>query len=201
MQPIGAVDQHGPHLPLVADSLVVEAVATRLEQATDVALLPTLAYGKSNEHEWAPGTIVLSTTTLIGLLTDIGRSIHRMGARTLVFLNGHGGNTAVLSTVARDLHVELGLLTYVVHPFLAYAGTSDVDPLDFHAGHSETSVVLHLDPELVHTDRLESNVTDAPGRHVGLVGSVGSAGAATSSATAAARSATRRPPRPTTVRR
>jgi creatinine amidohydrolase len=84
----------------------------------------------------------------------------------------HGGNNAVLSTVARDLHVELGLLTYVVHPFLAYVGTSTIDPLDFHAGHSETSVVMHLAPHLVHPDRATANMPDAPGRHVGLEGTV-----------------------------
>ncbi len=172
VQPIGAVEQHGPHLPLVADTLVVDAVATRVEQVAQIGLLPTLIYGKSNEHEWSPGTMVLSTPTLIGLLTDVGRSVHRMGARTLVFLNGHGGNSAVLSTVARDLHVELGLLTYVVHPFLAYGGSSETDPLDFHAGHSETSVVMHLAPDLVHLDRSRSNGPTDPGAHVGLTGTV-----------------------------
>lgn len=173
VQPIGAIEQHGPHLPLVADALVVDAVATRLEvRRPDIALLPTLSYGKSNEHQWAPGTVVLSTATLLGLLTDVGNSVSAMGARNLVFLNGHGGNNAILSTVARDLHVDAGLATYVVHPFLAYVGTSTEDPLDFHAGHSESSVVAHLAPDLVHLERGSANVPAKSGRHVGLTGSV-----------------------------
>lgn len=175
VQPIGAVEQHGPHLPLIADTLVVDAVATRAERACEIALLPTLAYGKSNEHQWSPGTVVLSTATMLSLLDDIGRSVSAMGAETLVFLNGHGGNNALLATVARDLHVATGLRTYVVHPFLAYVGSSDTDPLDFHAGHSESSVLLHLAPELVHPELARPNgPTDhaETGEHVGLTGTV-----------------------------
>ena len=79
LQPLGAVEQHGPHLPLHTDLLIADRVAAaavdRVGDELDVWLLPSLAYTKSNEHAWAPGTIWLSATTVLAVLDDIGRSI------------------------------------------------------------------------------------------------------------------------------
>ena len=178
IQPIGAVEQHGAHLPLVTDTLVVgegaEAAVERCGDELDAWLLEPLPYGKSNEHEWAPGTVTVSTTVLLGLLSDVGRSVARTPARKLVFLNGHGGNISVLSTAARDLRVDLDLATYVIHPFFAYEGMAERDQLDFHAGESESSVVAHLRPNLVRWDKA---VADGPenlgdNEHLRLDGSV-----------------------------
>ena len=107
VQPLGAIEQHGPHLPLNTDEIVATAVAEatveRVGEKLDVWLLPTLTYTKSNEHAWAPGTIWLSATTMLSVLDDIGRCVSRTNAQKLVFLNGHGGNSALLNIVNREL--------------------------------------------------------------------------------------------------
>src|SRR5687768_11651305 len=93
VQPLGAIEQHGPHLPLNTDELVATAVAEATVEEygdeVDAWLLPTLAYTKSNEHAWSPGTIWLSAQTMLAVLDDIGRSIATTPAKRLVFLNGH----------------------------------------------------------------------------------------------------------------
>ena len=77
VQPLGAIEQHGPHLPLSTDSVVATAVAeaavARVGEELDVWLLPTLEYTKSNEHAWSPGTVWLSAQTLLAVLDDLGR--------------------------------------------------------------------------------------------------------------------------------
>ncbi|MFM7493109.1 MAG: creatininase family protein, partial [Acidimicrobiaceae bacterium] len=88
VQPLGAIEQHGPHLPLNTDEIVATAVAEatveRIGEKLDVWLLPTLTYTKSNEHAWAPGTIWLSATTMLNVLDDIGKCISRTNAQKLV---------------------------------------------------------------------------------------------------------------------
>ncbi len=157
VQPIAAVEQHGPHLPLSTDCLVVEAVVDALCAARgdelDLWVLPPLRYGRSTEHVWAPGTVSLSTTTLLAVLGDVGRAVARLPARTLVLANGHGGNTALLNVALRDLRVDTGLGTFLAHPSVPpdHGGTSTTGELGMgiHAGHEETSLLLHLRPDLV----------------------------------------------------
>ncbi|MEP4114579.1 MAG: creatininase family protein, partial [Nitratireductor sp.] len=110
--PVGAIEQHGPHLPLSTDAVLAEEMAR--ETASRVAdaqalVLPAVAYGKSDEHLGYQGTVSLDAETLIAILTQIGRSIARAGVRRVVFLNAHGGNVPVLQIVIRRLRVELGL--------------------------------------------------------------------------------------------
>src|SRR4051794_38761599 len=80
VQPIGAIEQHGPHLPLITDQLVATAVADAAVDSfgdeLDLWLLPPLAYSKSDEHAWAPGSVWLNPTTLLSVLDDLGRSLH-----------------------------------------------------------------------------------------------------------------------------
>src|SRR5947208_1782605 len=92
--PLGAIEQHGPHLPvstdyLIASSTAEAAVSTAASAGVPVVLLPALAYTKSDEHAWAPGTIWLSWETLMRTLIDIGRSLATTPIRRLFFLNGH----------------------------------------------------------------------------------------------------------------
>jgi creatinine amidohydrolase len=155
--PLGAIEQHGPHLPLHTDLLVAEAVAAaaveRVGAELDVWLLPALAYTKSNEHAWAPGTFWLSATTLLAVLDDIGRCLATTPARRLVVLNGHGGNSALLGVANRELRLRHGLMTFLAHPGVPpdQGGPSAADELGMgvHGGEDETSLVLHLAPELV----------------------------------------------------
>jgi creatinine amidohydrolase len=155
--PTGAIEHHGPHLPLSTDYLTADLVGRGVVDAAvaeglDVWLLPALAYTKSDEHHWAPGTVWLNWETLMNTVIDIGRSIANTPAKTIVFYNGHGGNIALLQVALRELRRRFGLRT-----FLMGAGISAGDGIDgpdergfgIHGGHGETSLILHLRPELV----------------------------------------------------
>jgi creatinine amidohydrolase len=135
VQPLGAIEQHGPHLPLSTDSVVATAVAeaavTQVGDELDVWLLPTLQFTKSNEHAWSPGTVWLSATTLLAVLDDIGRCVATTAAKRLVFLNGHGGNSSLLSVANRELRLKHGLMTFLAHPGMPVdqGGTSPASEL------------------------------------------------------------------------
>jgi creatinine amidohydrolase len=168
VQPLGAIEQHGPHLPLSTDLVIAESVAEAAVAAAgdevDAWLLPTLAVTKSNEHSWSPGTLDLSVATMLSVLDDLGRAVARTAARKLVFLNGHGGNSALVSMANRELRVDHGLMTFLAHPFVPpdQGGTSEPGELGMgvHAGADETSLMLHLRPHLVHMDRAVRSVPE-----------------------------------------
>ena len=182
VQPLGAIEQHGPHLPLNTDEVVATAVAEatveRVGEKLDVWLLPTLTYTKSNEHAWAPGTIWLSATTMLSVLDDIGKCISRTNAQKLVFLNGHGGNSALLNVVNRELRLNYGLQTFTAHPSMPpdQGGASAASELGMgiHGGTDETSVMLHLRPDLVDMSKAVRRVPEkiAMNKHVRFAGAV-----------------------------
>ncbi|MCX4832286.1 MULTISPECIES: creatininase family protein [unclassified Streptomyces] len=154
--PVGAVEQHGPHLPLITDALVAEAASAAAVdsygEALDLWLLPTLGYGRSVEHEWSPGTLSLSTGTFAAVLADLGRSVATAGIRRLVLVNGHGGNSSEIQTMLRDLRRAHGLMTFAVNAFPPpeedpFAGIEQGQGI--HGGAGETSLMLHLRPDLV----------------------------------------------------
>lgn len=154
VQPIGAIEAHGPHLPLTTDALMAEEIAGRVaEDAPDTWwFLPTLAYGRSIEHAHAPGTITLSTRTALATLDDIGRSLASSGVRRVVFLNTHGGNSSLLDVASRDLRQAYGLMVFTVSPIkvgLNPAVSGREHGVSVHGGADETSIMLHLAPHLV----------------------------------------------------
>lgn len=157
--PLGAIEQHGPHLPLSTDFTVASAVAsTAVEEAgEDFWLLPGLAYTKSDEHAWSSGTLWLSWDTVMRVLVDLGNSLAASPVRRLVFLNGHGGNSALLQVACRELRRRFGFRTFLMHPGVPadQGGTSPAVELGMgvHGGLGETSTMLHLRPDLVHLDR------------------------------------------------
>jgi creatinine amidohydrolase len=186
---VGAVEQHGPHLPVITDSLVGQTALglalERLPADAQVWVIPPLAYGKSNEHRPFAGTIPLSSATLTALIGDIGRGLARAGFRRLLLLNSHGGNPQVLDGIARDLHEETGLMLFSISVFRL--GLPPAEPLrpeeaiwGMHAGDTETSSVLAVAPELVHMDRT-AELGDYPRfrasyKHVGSQGPYGPVG-------------------------
>ena len=180
--PLGAVEQHGPHLPLGTDLIVADAVARAAVDAHgeehDAWMLPPLGFTKSNEHAWSPGTIWLSAQTLLSVLDDIGRCIATTPASRVLFLNGHGGNSALLQVANRELRVKHGLRTFLAHPHMPadQGGSSAAGELGMgiHGGTDETSVMLHLRPDLVNMSKAVRRVPErmAGNKHVRFGGSV-----------------------------
>jgi creatinine amidohydrolase len=160
----GAIEHHGPHLPLNTDYLLADTIgAAAVQQAAtdglDVWRLPTLAFTKSDEHSWAPGTVWLDWDTMFKTCVEIGRAVDTMGAGTLVFANGHGGNTALLQVVLREIRKLYGLKTFLMPTLIrtpppAGEGLNE-GSLGIHGGAAETSIVLHMRPDLVDLGRAE----------------------------------------------
>lgn len=148
--PVGALEQHGPHLPLDTDARIAAAVARRAA-ADDPALLlaPPVAYGASGEHEGFPGTLSIGHAALRALLVELGRSAG-MWASRLLFVNGHGGNLPTVPEAVAQLRYE--------GRDVAWFGCT-VPRGDAHAGRTETSILLALDPDLVRTDALATGNT------------------------------------------
>jgi len=161
--PVASVEQHGPHLPVCTDACSNQAVIERtLELLPDelpVTVLPMIPVGKANEHSAFPGTLTLSAETLSKVWTEIGESVHRAGIRKLVFLNSHGGQPPILDVVARDLRARLDMFVVVVNQFSLFP--MDLFPDDearygIHGGSVETSLMLHLRPDLVDMDKAKN---------------------------------------------
>lgn len=168
IQPIGSIEQHGPHLPLLVDAAIGSAVLARaLERLGDevpALVLPPLYYGKSNEHLDFPGTISLDTATLLAVLIEMSGCLYRAGFCRLVLLNAHGGNRQVVEIAARDIHVRHPDMW--IFPLFVWETPSGVRgtasaPLDLHAGDDETSLMLAIMPDAVRMDAAVSEIPPA----------------------------------------
>jgi creatinine amidohydrolase len=158
--PVAAIEQHGPHLPVVVDACINHELLTRaLAQAPPnlpVTALPMQMVGASEEHLLFPGTLTLTPDTLTRVCMDLGRSVHRAGLRRLVLLNSHGGQPQVLDIVARRLRVERAM--FVVNVSWSALGVPEglfgaaERAHGFHGGDIETSLMLHFRPDLVRMD-------------------------------------------------
>jgi creatinine amidohydrolase len=161
--PLGATEQHGPHLPFETDTLIAEAIVerlvARLPDSAPVVFLPVEKIGYSPEHMHVPGSQTLEWDQAIRRWVRIGEQAHRSGIRKFVMLNAHGGNSPLMAIVATELRVRFNMLA-VATSWLRFGlpdGVMDAEErhLDIHAGLIETSVMLAL-----HGDKVEMKRAD-----------------------------------------
>ena len=170
--PIGATEQHGPHLGCGMDTAIAHTLCHDVAKEADVILLPTLPYGCSIGHSkrW-PGTMALSPKTLIDVITDLGDWVVSAGIRRLLIVNGHVTNDAPLRCALEILRAKhdgfmVGIVpTAQVSPRVRQAHFADAE--DWHANDAETALMMHLHPEIVRPEKLTA--ADDPDRTDGCV--------------------------------
>lgn len=182
MLPVAATEQHGPHLPLNVDSMLIDGVIQAAlahmgwgkagdppaANAVPALFLPTQKISLSTEHMDFAGTLTLSPQTVIALWMEIGASVARAGLKKLVLLNAHGGNMGLMDVVARELRAAHGLIVYHTSwyklPLIEHGTDVDLNTLfsahehrfGVHAGAIETSMMLALCPDWVDMTRAEN---------------------------------------------
>lgn len=169
--PVGAIEQHGPHLPIDTDLRIAENVCLLASALTGAPVLPPLAYGVSVGHteKW-PGTFSLRHETFIDSVCDLAAWLTATGWQRVILVNGHCGNDACLRVAVDRIRSTTPLLaavrnTWQLSPEIAAAFSDDA--ADWHANCAETSVMLVLAPHLVHPGRLKE--ADDPDRTAGCV--------------------------------
>ena len=159
--PVGATEQHGPHLPVATDHFTVEYIAREAARAAavriPVVVAPTLPFGSSYHHLPFGGTMSLSTEVYYRTVFDLCESLVSSGFGRIFILNGHGGNSELVQLVARDLAlkhpVQAAAASYWVAAWEGLSATHEHGSLPGHAGIFETSVMMALRPELVREPR------------------------------------------------
>jgi creatinine amidohydrolase len=159
--PLGAHEQHGPHLPFDTDTLIARGIADRLLAALPddlpVTILPVEPVGYSIEHMDVAGTRTLAFDEAVRRWLGIAEDLHRSGIRKLVLLNAHGGNSPLLTIVATEARVRFNMLVVATSwtRFGQPAGwiAPEDKAIDIHGGDIETSVMLALAPERVDMDK------------------------------------------------
>jgi mycofactocin system creatininase family protein len=143
--PVGSTEQHGPHLPLDTDAAVATAVADVLALRVKgrVVVAPAVSYGSSGEHQSFAGTVSIGSEVLRLLIVELVRSLSTWAGR-IVLVNAHGGNISALSGAVLQLNAERHNVAWL--PCV-------VPGADLHAGRTETSLMLHLNPEAVRLER------------------------------------------------
>lgn len=167
--PLGAVEQHGAHLPTGTDSLLAAVVVNKAVERTGDVALPTISYGCSLGHtEHWPGTLSLSVSTLTAIVADVGRWVFASGFRKLVVINAHATNGPPAQGALLTLRYELPTMhthfasLYDITPQARAGYFGDAD--DPHANEAETSMLLHIAPDLVHPERAVDEADRTSGR-------------------------------------
>ena len=163
--PFGTVEDHGPHLPINTDNVIVEAICLEVGRraAGDALVMPLIAYGLDEHHMDFPGTVSIDTETLLRYVTQAAASPARHGFTHILIVNGHGSNAAVADLAARQVVVQTGMVCAAMSPNAAIDPTLSEPALTqmrrsgpggvAHAGEYETAMMLHLRPDLVQMDK------------------------------------------------
>jgi len=169
--PVGSIEQHGNHLPVSTDTILVDAVAhagaERIADEVPVLVTPTVWHGYSPHHLPFGGTITLDVDELIDVLEAVADSALESGFDSLLLLNGHGGNMSIIDTAVKTIgreHPEATVhgLTYFTLGARFIDDIRDSEPGGMsHGGEFETSLMLHLRPNLVRTDRMDATPREA----------------------------------------
>ena len=159
--PVAAIEQHGPHLPLGTDAAINTGVLARAVDLAPMELpllvLPLMPIGLSPEHRDFPGTLTLSASTLLNVITETAEGVARAGLRKLILFNSHGGQPQALEIVAQDLRARHAMAVVVGNSWKMMRPGEFFPPAEreagIHAGAIETSLMLHLQPGLVRRDK------------------------------------------------
>ncbi|MGY6586879.1 MAG: creatininase family protein [Wenzhouxiangella sp.] len=160
---LGAIEQHGPHLPLSTDLDIGQglcrAALANLQPARPVLVMPPLAVGASEEHQSFAGTLSVSGVQMVSLIEALGESVARAGVRRLLLLNAHGGNVAAMNLAALSLRRRFEMLVVKAN-YMAMAPPDGVLAAEelrcgLHGGQAETAMMLALHPDKVRLDKLE----------------------------------------------
>ena len=163
--PFGTVEDHGPHLPLNTDNVIVEAICLEAAQRVpgEMLVMPVLAYGLDEHHMDFPGTVTVDIQTLLAFLADVAMSPARHGFSRVLIVNGHGSNASVAELAARRVVLQTGIVCGAMSPNAAIDPTLAEPTLSdqrrsrpggiAHAGEYETAMMLHLRPDLVQMDK------------------------------------------------
>ncbi|WNL41640.1 creatininase family protein [Halomonas sp. PAMB 3264] len=167
--PVGAIEQHGPHMPCGVDAIIAAGVVgkamEKLSSNVPAYALAPITYGKSDEHLHFPGTMTLTGELFLHTIQEIGESVYRAGFRKLILINAHGGQPQPLEMAARELRLRHG--DFMIIPRSAWSVAHDTSfmsqeerQLAMHAGHGETAIMMQLAPDTLHMERAKACMPD-----------------------------------------
>lgn len=178
--PTAAIEQHGPHLPVGTDTMIMQGMLEKFREICpddlDPYILPIQSVGKSNEHLWAKGTLTLSATEALSAWTAIGLSVARAGFKKIVIINSHGGNLDLISILSRELRVQAGMLAVKCqwgnfgHPEEVYSKHELT--YGIHGGDVETSLMLAFEPHCVDMSQAKNFISNAEGGGIAPTGPI-----------------------------
>jgi len=161
--PVGSTEQHGPHLPVHSDNIIVSALAERLAEKIDAVLLPTLPYSTCREHMGKKGSVWMNADTFYKMMWDICESLEYQGYKRIIILQGHGG-IFVMTPFIRDFNARHDKIKIIrpednMHP---YDWQNIIESQPLHSCEMETSLMLYLNEKTVRKDKIQDYIPDVP---------------------------------------